>query len=110
MNVNAGKIALAKGKRENECKNQGTVMAASAPDVCPHCRGDRLTRRFLLLRERILTECLYNKKTARKLLNWQWIDPKVRMGSRIKRESDYHTNEMFNGLYIAEASKSLCQF
>ncbi|UKZ64215.1 uncharacterized protein TrAtP1_005436 [Trichoderma atroviride] len=75
INVNARKIELAKGRRQFETKDQGDVMASSAPD------------------------------TARKLLDWQWIDPKSRIIGRVrttKRQTDYHPNEMFNGLYIAE--------
>ena len=58
----------------------------------------------------MLTKYLHNKKTARKLLNWQYIDPELQVIGRVrttKRQTTYHPNEMFNGLYIAEVSKSL---
>lgn len=109
INVNARKIELAKGRRQFETKDQGDVMASSAPDVCPRCRRERVYESFFVSRECILTEYLHNKKTARKLLDWQWIDPKSRVIGRVrttKRQTDYHPNEMFNGLYIAEVSKS----
>lgn len=56
VDVNARKVKLAKGRRQFETQDQGDLMASSAPDVCSHCRRDRVyARPFFILRKCMLT-------------------------------------------------------